>query len=80
MSADPVTSTFEITRKMLDDANFDKLEHVTVRVWISHSRRGDVEVSLRAPSGTTSVLSLPRKYDEATTGYNGWKFMSLKHW
>ncbi|KAL1411825.1 pheromone processing endoprotease [Vanrija albida] len=76
----PVTSSFEITRKMLDDANFDKLEHVTVRVWIDHARRGDVEVSLIAPSGTISTLSQPRRFDEAATGYNGWRFMSLKHW
>ena len=75
-----ITSTYEVTQGMLDDSNFERLEHVTVRVWIDHKRRGDVEVEVTSPSGITSVLARQRRFDEADTGYPGWKFMSLKHW
>lgn len=75
-----VKSTFKITEKQLTKDNFESLEHVTVRVWISHERRGDVEVELISPHGTKSVLARPRRFDEATTGFPGWGFMTLKHW
>lgn len=75
-----VKRTFTVTEKMLKDANVESLEHVTVRVWIHHERRGDVNVELTSPHGTKSVLARPRRHDDATTGFPGWGFMSLKHW
>ncbi|KAK8861683.1 hypothetical protein IAR55_002506 [Kwoniella newhampshirensis] len=80
ITEDGVTSTYEVTQGMLDDSNFERLEHITVRVWIDHQRRGDVEVEILSPNGVTSVLSRQRRFDDADTGYPGWKFMSLKHW
>jgi kexin len=80
ITVDGVKSTFEVTQEMLDESNFERLEHVTARVWIGHQRRGDVEVELTSPNGQTSVLARPRRFDEATTGFTGWKFMSVKHW
>lgn len=75
-----ISSTFTVTQDMLDDFNFETLEHVTVRVWIEHQRRGDVEVELISPNGISSVLARQRRFDEANTGFTGWKFMSMKHW
>lgn len=75
-----VKSTYTITDKMMKDANLEAVEHVTVRVWISHERRGDCNIELTSPHGTKSVLARPRRYDEATTGFPGWGFMTLKHW
>jgi kexin len=75
-----IKSTFDVTQEMLDDSNFETLEHVTVRVWIEHQRRGDVEVEIMSPAGITSVLARVRRFDEDTNGFPGWKFMSLKHW
>ncbi|BEI93863.1 uncharacterized protein CcaverHIS019_0603220 [Cutaneotrichosporon cavernicola] len=75
-----VYSSFEVTREMLDNENFEKLEHVTVRVWIEHQRRGHVEVGITSPGGHTSTLALTRNRDEDEGGFAGWKFMSLKHW
>ncbi|KAH7910749.1 peptidase S8/S53 domain-containing protein [Hygrophoropsis aurantiaca] len=79
-----VSSTFRVTSEMLEEHNFESggtgLEHVTVRVWISHTKRGDVEVELRSPAGITSVLAAKRDRDAAKTGYPGWRFMSVKHW
>ncbi|OCF31165.1 kexin [Kwoniella heveanensis BCC8398] len=75
-----VTSTFEVTQDMLTEANLERLEHITVRVWIDHQRRGDVECEITSPNGVTSVLARQRRFDEANSGFPGWKFMSLKHW
>lgn len=73
-------STFTVTEDHLRNANLAALEHVTVRVWITHQRRGDVNVELISPHGTKSALARSRRYDDATTGFPGWSFMTLKHW
>ncbi|KAF9054728.1 kex protein [Panaeolus papilionaceus] len=69
-----------VTKEMVEKNNFEKLEHVDIRVWISHTKRGDVEVQLVSPKGIKSILANRRKYDEATTGFPGWRFMTVKHW
>ncbi|KAG0701494.1 peptidase S8/S53 domain-containing protein [Suillus ampliporus] len=73
-------SSFTVTQDMLDAHNFEGLEHVTVRVWISHTKRGDVEVELTSPGGVRSVLAAKRDHDRAESGFRGWRFMSVKHW
>lgn len=75
-----VSSKISVKWDQLQDANFEKLEHITVRVWIDHTRRGDVEVELMSPGGIRSVLAEKRKGDSATTGFPGWRFMTIKHW
>jgi len=75
-----VKSTMKVTAAQMVGNNFEKLEHVTVKVWINHSRRGDVEVSLTSPNGIKSVLAGPRKFDDDSKGFVGWQFMTLKHW
>ncbi|KAG9011154.1 pheromone processing endoprotease [Tulasnella sp. JGI-2019a] len=75
-----MNSTMEITEALLKEKNFETLEHVTVKVWINHKKRGDVEVSLLSPNGVKSVLGGKRRYDEDKSGYPGWTFMTLKHW
>jgi kexin len=75
-----VTSKTTITEEMMKEANLERLEHVTVKVWIKHSKRGDVEVELVSPNGVKSILASTRSQDRATTGFPGWRFMSVKHW
>jgi kexin len=75
-----VESKITITKEMLEENNFEKLEHINVKVWIQHTRRGDVEVEVRSPNGIKSVLASKRQFDSATTGFPGWTFMSVKHW
>ena len=75
-----VKSTMKVTAAQMVGNNFEKLEHVTVKVWINHSRRGEVEVSLTSPNGVKSVLAGTRKFDQSTKGFVGWQFMTLKHW
>lgn len=73
-------NTISITPEMLTENNFEKLEHINVKVWIDHTRRGDVEVEILSPNGVKSVLGGKRTGDKDTTGYPGWLFMSVKHW
>ncbi|KAL5527160.1 hypothetical protein ACEPAG_5951 [Sanghuangporus baumii] len=75
-----VQSTIEVTQDMLAESNFDALEHVTVRVWIDHTKRGDVEISLLSPNGIRSMLAEKRTRDRDKDGFPGWRFMSVKHW
>ncbi|KAI0748474.1 peptidase S8/S53 domain-containing protein [Daedaleopsis nitida] len=75
-----VESKLTVTKEFLEQNNFEKLEHVTVKVWITHKRRGDVEVELVSPKGIKSVLAARRHGDNANTGYPGWQFMTVKHW
>jgi kexin len=75
-----VTSVISIKEDMAKQANFEKLEHIVIRVWIDHTRRGDVEVELTSPSAVRSVLAEKRRSDSATSGFPGWTFMTVKHW
>ncbi|KAH9958323.1 peptidase S8/S53 domain-containing protein [Russula dissimulans] len=77
---DGVTSTITITQENMEQNNFEKLEHITVRVWITHDRRGDVEVEITSPHGIKSILAARRRTDLNKDGFPGWRFMSVKHW
>ncbi|KAA1469423.1 hypothetical protein DENSPDRAFT_772842 [Dentipellis sp. KUC8613] len=75
-----VSSTMTVTQEDLQAHNLESLEHITVRVWIEHTKRGDVEVEIVSPNGVKSVLAGARSLDTADSGYPGWRFMSVKHW
>lgn len=75
-----VTSTVTVTQDDLERNNLEGLEHITVRVWITHDRRGDVEVEIISPNGIKSILAARRNIDSSNEGYPGWRFMSVKHW
>lgn len=55
-----------------------RTEQVTVQVTATHARRGDLEVTLTAPSGTVSKLFLAHTAD-THSGMN-WTFSSRRHW
>lgn len=75
-----LASSFEVTADMMKQANFERLEHVTVTMNIEHTRRGDLSVELRSPAGIVSHLSTARRLDNAAAGYVDWTFMSVAHW
>ncbi|KAK5732461.1 pheromone processing endoprotease [Elasticomyces elasticus] len=75
-----LTSDFEVTADMLKKANLDRLEHVTVTMNVEHTRRGDLSVELRSPSGMVSHIATHRRNDAASAGYVDWTFMSVAHW
>ncbi|KAK3694580.1 pheromone processing endoprotease KexB [Podospora appendiculata] len=78
--AEGVAVSFEVTQKMVDEANLERLEHVTVTMNIQHTRRGDISVDLISPNDVVSHLSTTRKYDDSKDGYDDWTFMSVVHW
>ncbi|XP_066023335.1 proprotein convertase subtilisin/kexin type 6-like [Pocillopora verrucosa] len=58
------------------------LEHVQIRVNLNFSRRGDLSLQLRAPSGTTSPMT-GKRYIDNLTGFRNltdWIITSLFHW
>lgn len=75
-----VNHSITITKEMVNEHNLEDLEHIDVRVWINHSKRGDVEVDIISPNGIQSKLASRRKHDKSKKGFPGWRFMSLKHW
>ncbi|RAK74249.1 kexin kexB [Aspergillus fijiensis CBS 313.89] len=75
-----LASSYEVTRAMMDEANLERLEHVTVTMNVNHTRRGDLSVELRSPEGLVSHLSTAREPDNEREGYVDWTFMSVAHW
>ncbi|KAF9178129.1 pheromone processing endoprotease [Haplosporangium sp. Z 767] len=73
-------SVFEVTEAALKDAKFGVLEHITVTVNIDHEFRGEVAVDLQSPNNIISNLAVARPYDNSTTGFMDWTFMTVKHW
>lgn len=73
-------STFEVTMEHLKTVNLEKVEHVTVTMNVAHTRRGDLSVELRSPTNVVSHLSVERRLDDASSGYENWTFMSVAHW
>lgn len=75
-----IAVAFEVTQDMLNEANLERLEHVTVTMNVEHGRRGDLSVDLISPEKVVSHLSVTRRKDASTDGYNDWTFMSVVHW
>ncbi|QIW96378.1 hypothetical protein AMS68_001896 [Peltaster fructicola] len=75
-----LASHFVVTEQMLNDANLERIEHVTVTMNVEHTRRGDLSVDLISPSGMVSHIATHRSMDMANAGYVDWTFMSVAHW
>ncbi|KAK5113124.1 hypothetical protein LTR62_003703 [Meristemomyces frigidus] len=75
-----LASSFEVTADMLKQANLERLEHVTITMNVEHTRRGDLSVELKSPSGMVSHIATHRRNDEWEGGYVDWTFMSVAHW
>ncbi|XP_068278360.1 proprotein convertase subtilisin/kexin type 5 isoform X1 [Nyctibius grandis] len=56
------------------------LEHVIVRITITHPRRGDLAIYLTSPSGTRSQLLANRLFDHSMEGFKNWEFMTTHCW
>ena len=57
-----------------------RVQHVTVTVDITHTRRGDILVWLISPSGTVAVLATERPRDASKDGLKNWTFMTVACW
>ncbi|KAI0548381.1 peptidase S8/S53 domain-containing protein [Xylaria curta] len=71
---------FEVTKEMLQEANLERLEHVTVTMNVEHTQRGDLSVDLISPDNVISHISATRRLDMSDQGYDDWTFMSVVHW
>merc|ERR1711874_643577 len=57
------------------------LEHVQAVISLNTSRRGDVELYLRSPMGTRSmILSIRPNDDDSKDGFTKWPFMTTHTW
>jgi hypothetical protein len=57
-----------------------KVEHVDITVTLRHRRRGDLNITVVSPGGTTSNLLAPRKFDTSDKGLKDWSFMTVHLW
>ncbi len=80
----PLTLTFE---PPVDDTVL-RVEHVVLTLNISHTYRGDLEISLASPAGTVSRFAKSTRRmaggdpDDPTLGadYDDYPFTSVRHW
>jgi kexin len=69
-----------VTEEMVKAAGLLRLEHITATVNIEHQRRGNIVIDLESPNQVKSELATRRNLDDAKTGIENWKFMTVKHW
>lgn len=56
------------------------VEHVQAKISLTYSRRGDIRLHLKSPSGTNSTLLPARQNDVALGDFHDWPFMSVHYW
>lgn len=77
------TFTSKFAAEIQYSGHIQYLEHVIVRMSVEVAnigRRGDIEIELLSPSGTTSTLLGQRPRDYRASGYIEWPFMSVMFW
>jgi len=63
------------------DTEVNYLEHVQAVITLNSTRRGDVELFLRSPMGTRSlILSTRPNDDDSRDGFTKWPFMTTHPW
>lgn len=78
-ASDWISSSANITEDDLQLVNFERVEHVTVKVNIESTFRGQIQVRLISPGGVVSKLAERRPFDRVGTGLQDWTFMSVAH-
>lgn len=66
-----VSSTLSITDNL-------RIESVEILFNATHTYRGDLEILLTSPSGSTSVLAT--RHNDSNDNYSNWTFSSRVHW
>lgn len=73
--------TLETTACAGTETEVNYLEHVQAVISLNTSRRGDVELFLRSPMGTRSmILSTRPNDDDSRDGFTKWPFMTTHTW
>lgn len=68
-----------VSRWNVDRCQIDRLEHVTVRVAMYTSRRGNIALYLTSPAGFQSRLMRYRPRDNSTGEYY-WDYTTVQFW
>jgi len=55
-----------------------RLEHVTLQLTIDNIFKGDLEITLTSPDGTTSVFCEP--HSDNLNNFTNWTFMTVRNW
>lgn len=56
-----------------------RVEHVLLSVGVTHARRGDLDIRITAPSGTSSTVFVP--HNDVNAGIPlSFPFLSVRHW
>jgi proprotein convertase subtilisin/kexin type 2 len=73
--------TIETTSCAGTDTEVNFLEHVQAVITVNTTRRGDLELFLRSPMGTRSmILSTRPNDDDSRDGFTKWPFMTTHTW
>jgi len=73
--------TLETTGCAGTETEVNYLEHVQALITLNTTRRGDVELFLRSPMGTRSmILSTRPNDDDGRDGFTKWPFMTTHTW
>lgn len=71
-NATGITRSFDLSATRL------RAEHVTVKLNVSHTSRGNLEITLTSPSGMVSRLA--ETHIDSNNDYANWTFSSVRHW
>ena len=76
----PIRHTFE--NASLAFGQFLRVEHVEIRVYITHALRNQLSLKLVSPMGSTSELTTASSTEDLynTDDYRNWLFNSVFHW
>lgn len=74
----PNNNATGVTRSFSFSGTSLRVEHATVRLSITHTARGNLEITLTSPSGMTSRLAEVRA--DSNDHYSNWTFSSVRHW
>jgi subtilisin-like proprotein convertase family protein len=74
----PDNNAVGLTRSFDLSGSHLRVEHVTLRINLAHSNRGNLAITLTSPSGAESRLA--EKHSDSGDNYADWKFMSVHHW
>jgi subtilisin-like proprotein convertase family protein len=70
----------KVNRTVNSSVNLNYLEHVVSVISLSGGVRGKLEIYLRSPANTKSILLEQRSKDLSKNGFVSWPFMSVHFW
>jgi subtilisin-like proprotein convertase family protein len=68
----PVTRSFTVSSDEL------RVEHVTLRLTVENTKKGDLTITLTSPDGTESVFCEP--HSDQDNSFTNWTFMTVRNW